>query len=45
VRIDLHAHSNVSDGTQAPAGVMESAAAAGLDVIALTDHDSTAGWA
>jgi predicted metal-dependent phosphoesterase TrpH len=45
VRIDLHAHSNVSDGTQAPADVMESAAAAGLDVIALTDHDSTAGWA
>jgi 3',5'-nucleoside bisphosphate phosphatase len=45
VRIDLHAHSNVSDGTEPPAGVMASAAAAGLDVIALTDHDSTDGWA
>jgi predicted metal-dependent phosphoesterase TrpH len=45
VRIDLHAHSNVSDGTQAPADVVESAAGAGLDVVALTDHDSTDGWA
>ena len=45
MRIDLHAHSNVSDGTQAPAEVMASAAEAGLDVVALTDHDSTDGWA
>jgi predicted metal-dependent phosphoesterase TrpH len=45
VRIDLHAHSNVSDGTEAPATVMAAAAAAGLDVVALTDHDSTDGWA
>jgi predicted metal-dependent phosphoesterase TrpH len=45
VRIDLHAHSNVSDGTQAPAEVIASAAGAGLDVVALTDHDSTDGWA
>jgi len=44
VRIDLHAHSNVSDGTQAPGAVMASAAEAGLDVVALTDHDSTDGW-
>ncbi|MHA7220850.1 PHP domain-containing protein [Arthrobacter sp. RHLT1-20] len=44
MRIDLHAHSNVSDGTQAPGAVMASAAAAGLDVVALTDHDSTDGW-
>lgn len=44
MRIDLHAHSNVSDGTQTPAGVMVSAAAAGLDALALTDHDSTDGW-
>jgi len=44
VRIDLHAHSNVSDGTQAPAEVIASAAEAGLDVVALTDHDSTDGW-
>lgn len=45
MRIDLHAHSNVSDGTQAPADVIASAVEAGLDVVALTDHDSTGGWA
>lgn len=45
MRIDLHAHSTVSDGTESPAHVMRAAAAAGLDVVALTDHDSTAGWA
>ncbi|MET1152904.1 PHP domain-containing protein [Arthrobacter sp.] len=42
--IDLHTHSTVSDGTEPPAEVMRAAAAAGLDVVALTDHDSTAGW-
>lgn len=45
MRIDLHTHSNVSDGTESPAAVMAAASAAGLDVIALTDHDSTEGWA
>jgi len=45
VRIDLHAHSNVSDGTQTPATLVAAAAAARLDVMALTDHDSTTGWA
>jgi len=45
VRIDLHTHSRVSDGTQAPADLVRAAAAAGLDVVALTDHDITAGWA
>jgi hypothetical protein len=44
VRIDLHVHSNASDGTLAPAEVVAAAAAAGLDVVALTDHDSTRGW-
>ncbi len=44
MRIDLHTHSRVSDGTQAPAEVIASAVAAGLDVVALTDHDTTAGW-
>jgi len=44
VRIDLHTHSNVSDGTEAPGAVMAAARAAGLDAVALTDHDSTAGW-
>lgn len=45
MRIDLHTHSTASDGTDAPARVVADAAAAGLDVVALTDHDTTAGWA
>lgn len=45
MRIDLHTHSNVSDGTEAPAKVIEAASAAGLDAVSLTDHDSTDGWA
>jgi predicted metal-dependent phosphoesterase TrpH len=44
VRIDLHTHSSVSDGTDTPAELLAVAAAAGLDVVALTDHDTTAGW-
>ena len=44
MRIDLHAHSNISDGTQPPEVLMAVAKNAGLDVIALTDHDSTGGW-
>ncbi|WP_019816590.1 PHP domain-containing protein [Saccharomonospora saliphila] len=44
VRIDLHTHSSVSDGTDAPADLVRAAARAGLDVVALTDHDTTAGW-
>jgi predicted metal-dependent phosphoesterase TrpH len=45
VRIDLHTHSRASDGTQSPAEVMRAAADAGLDVVALTDHDTSQGWA
>ena len=45
MRIDLHTHSNVSDGTLTPAQVVEAASVAALDVVALTDHDATAGWA
>lgn len=44
-RIDLHAHSTASDGTLTPAELVRAAAAAGLDVVAITDHDTTAGWA
>ena len=44
MRIDLHMHSTVSDGTGSPAQVMREAAEAGLDVVALTDHDSVDGW-
>jgi predicted metal-dependent phosphoesterase TrpH len=43
VPIDLHTHSTASDGTDPPADVVAAAAAAGLDVLALTDHDTTAG--
>ncbi|MEN2743437.1 PHP domain-containing protein [Sinomonas halotolerans] len=44
MRIDLHAHSRVSDGTETPAELVAAAARAGLDVLAITDHDSTDGW-
>jgi predicted metal-dependent phosphoesterase TrpH len=45
VRIDLHTHSSASDGTDPPAELMVLAGAAGLDVVALCDHESSAGWA
>lgn len=45
MRIDLHTHSDASDGTDTPAELVRNAAAAGLDVIALTDHDTTRGHA
>jgi predicted metal-dependent phosphoesterase TrpH len=45
MRIDLHTHSSVSDGTESPGDLLASAHAAGLDVVALTDHDTTGGWA
>ncbi len=44
MRIDLHTHSDRSDGTTTPREVVLAAAAAGLDVVALTDHDTAAGW-
>ena len=45
MRIDLHTHSRVSDGTESPGDLVRAAQAAGLDVVALTDHDTAAGWA
>ena len=45
MRADLHVHSTASDGTDPPAEVMRRAARAGLDVVALTDHDTVAGHA
>ncbi|MEW1636220.1 PHP domain-containing protein [Streptomyces sp. NPDC093801] len=45
MRIDLHAHSTASDGTDTPAELVRNAAAAGLDVVALTDHDTVGGHA
>src|SRR5674476_1325084 len=44
MRIGLHTHSTASDGTQSPAEVVESGAEDGLDVLALTHHDTTSGW-
>jgi 3',5'-nucleoside bisphosphate phosphatase len=44
VLIDLHAHSSASDGTDSPADLVAAAAEAGLDVVALTDHDTFTGW-
>ncbi|MGW5118141.1 PHP domain-containing protein [Streptomyces noursei] len=45
MRIDLHTHSTASDGTDTPAELVRHAAAAGLDVVALTDHDTVSGHA
>ena len=45
MRIDLHTHSTASDGRESPAEVIAAAVQTGLDVVALTDHDTTAGWA
>ena len=44
MNIDLHTHSNRSDGTDTPTELVENAKKAGLDVVALTDHDTTVGW-
>jgi len=43
LNIDLHCHSNVSDGVLSPAEVVARAAANGVDALALTDHDDVAG--
>ena len=43
MKIDLHTHSNCSDGSLRPADLVSRAAAAGIDVLALTDHDTVAG--
>jgi predicted metal-dependent phosphoesterase TrpH len=45
VLIDLHTHSTASDGTDSPADLVRAAGATGLDIVAITDHDTTAGWA
>lgn len=44
MKIDLHAHSTASDGTESPAELVAAARAAGLTTLAITDHDTTAGW-
>lgn len=42
--IDPHTHSTASDGTTPPAVLMHEAAAAGVTMLGLTDHDTVAGW-
>lgn len=42
--IDLHAHSNRSDGKDSPSELVKKASAAGIEVLAITDHDTTDGW-
>ena len=44
MRLDLHIHTTASDGSWSPEAVVRGAAAGGLDVIAITDHDTTAGF-
>ena len=45
VRVDLHVHTTASDGRRTPQQVVAEACARGLDAIAVTDHDTTAGVA
>jgi hypothetical protein len=42
--IDLHTHTTASDGTDSPAALVNKALSAGITTLAITDHDSTAGW-
>lgn len=42
--IDLHTHSNASDGTDSPVALIDKAIERGINVLALTDHDTVAGW-
>lgn len=44
MRIDLHTHSDRSDGTDSPAELVRHARDRGIDVLGLTDHDTTEGW-
>lgn len=42
--IDLHTHTTCSDGTDTPFALVKKALAAGVTTLAITDHDTTAGW-
>jgi len=42
--IDLHTHTTASDGTDSPAELINKALSAGIQTLAITDHDSTSGW-
>ena len=43
--IDLHTHTNKSDGTDSPRQLINKAISLGMSVIGVTDHDTTSGWA
>jgi len=42
--IDLHTHTNCSDGTDTPRELINKAIVQGLQVLGITDHDTTSGW-
>ena len=42
--IDLHTHTNFSDGTDTPTELVNKALASGITTLAITDHDSISGW-
>ncbi len=42
--IDLHTHTNISDGTDSPRELINKALAQGITTIGLTDHDTVGGW-
>jgi predicted metal-dependent phosphoesterase TrpH len=42
--IDLHTHTTCSDGTDSPRELVNKAIVQGLEVLGITDHDSTSGW-
>ena len=42
--IDLHTHTNCSDGTDSPRELVNKAIVQGLEVLGITDHDTTSGW-
>ncbi len=44
MKIDLHTHSNFSDGTDRPGELINKALSQGITTLALTDHDTVSGW-
>jgi len=44
MKIDLHTHTNFSDGTDRPSELINKALSQGITTLALTDHDTIAGW-
>ena len=42
--IDLHTHTNNSDGTESPRELVNKAISLGMSVLGITDHDTTRGW-